>query len=179
MLEDEGAEPLSDWSLAARELTRRSLRWLSLHEAGVRAERNGGALAPAVELRAQVALDGTVTRALHVECRRDVVKRDPPAQLRLRLQLDELDHVESASVRLVVWGRRKSLRRVARGLRKPFPKSLTATIEQDVEGGKHDPAYLAVAVDLDAAAPVEELISQGLRLLETLVSEAVSVGAGS
>src|SRR5690349_16538863 len=103
-LEDEPSEPLADWSLAARDLARRSLRWLSLHEAGLRAERNGGMLAPVVELRARIALGGAVTRSLLVECHRDVAKRDPPAELRLQLDLDELDHVSSASCRLLVWG---------------------------------------------------------------------------
>src|SRR4051812_50141861 len=89
-IEEEG-EPLSDWSLAARELARRSVRWLSLHEAGLRAERNGGMLAPMVELQARIALGGRGPRRPLVQCHRDVAKRDPPAGLRLQLQLGGRD----------------------------------------------------------------------------------------
>jgi hypothetical protein len=176
---DAGAsEPSLDWSLAARELARRSLRWLEVHEAGLRAERHGGALAPVVELRTRLRVDGEAQRSLVVECRRAVVADDPPATLQLRLHLDERDHVEAAHAALTVRGRRKPLRHVGRGLRKPFPKTRTVTIEQEPDGGKHDPASLRIAVELDASKPVEELISDGLRMLEALVSEAVAIAPG-
>src|SRR4051812_50116346 len=78
-IEEEG-EPLSDWSLAARELARRSVRWLSLHEAGLRAERNGGMLAPVVELRARIALGGAGPRLLLLGGPPGGAQRGPPAQ---------------------------------------------------------------------------------------------------
>jgi hypothetical protein len=165
---------VSDWSLAARDLARRALRWLDVHEAGLRAERRGAALAPLVELRSTLQLHGELTHSLYVECRRKVNEPDPPAELRLRLELDELDHVRSAAAALVVSGRRKPLKRMARKLGKPFTKARSATLEQDLEAGKHDLAFLTFTLELDAGEPVEKLISHGLRLLETLVSEAVA-----
>jgi hypothetical protein len=171
------SDPLASWTLAVRELAKRGLDWLNIHEAGLRARDPAGVLAPSVELRTRLGVDGAAASTLLVCCRREAGPGDPPAEMRLRLDLGDHDRVQAVACELTVCDRRKPLRKVAERLDSLPVRVLATSIEQAADAGKYDPAFLTVTIELDPRMAIEDLISRALGQLDVVLNETVATGA--
>ena len=87
------------------------------------------------------------------------------------VELDERDTPTEARSELILHGRRKQLRHVARRAIKAVKTVENLALSQAPEAEKKDPAILIVTTALDPKEPIEELVSHSMRLLDTLVVE--------
>jgi hypothetical protein len=156
---------LDGLTLAAGDLVERGLAWLETY----------GAADVSAELRQRFRTDGPAGVALCLHASIAATgKETQPAQAAIHVELDERDVPVAASCELTVHGRRKQLRHVARRATKAAKRVEQLSLSQTPEADKKDPATLTVVARLDAAEPIEELVSHSMRLLDNLVVEAAA-----
>jgi hypothetical protein len=159
---DVQAESLDGLTLAAGDLVERGLAWLQTY----------GATDVSAELRRR--FDGTGPTGVTLCLRATIASgpKDPtPPSATIYVELDERDTPIEAHSELVLNGRRKQLRHVARRAGKAVKTVQNLALSQAPEAEKKDPAILIVATELDPTEPIEELVSHSMRLLDTLVVE--------
>jgi hypothetical protein len=155
-------DTLEGLTLAAGDLVERGLAWLQTY----------GATDISAELRRRFDATGPRGVTLCLQATIASGPKDPsPPLARILVELDDRDAPTAASSELVLHGRRKQLRHVARRATKAVKAVQDSSLAQAPEAEKKDPATLTVTTALDPKEPIEELVSHALRLLDTLVVE--------
>ena len=159
---DVQADTLDGLTLAAGDLVERGLAWLQTY----------GANDVSAELRRRFDSSGPAGVTLCLRAAIASGPKDPtPPIATIFVELDERDTPIEARSELLLHGRRKQLRHVARRATKSVKTVQSLALSQTPEAEKKDPAVLVVTTALDAAEPIEELVSHSMRLLDTLVVE--------
>jgi hypothetical protein len=158
---------LDGLTIAAGDLVERGLAWLETY----------GATDVSAELRRRFRSDGSAGLAL---CLHAAVSGGPkdatPPSASIHVELDDRDTPVAARTELVLTGKRKQLRLVARRAPKAAKRVRleSMSLAQAPEADKKDPATLTVVAVLDPAEPIEELVSHSMRLLDALVVEVAA-----
>jgi hypothetical protein len=159
---------LDGLTIAAGDLVERGLAWLETY----------GATDVSAELRRRFRADGPagVSLCLHAAVLGGSSKDAPPPCASIHVELDERDTPVAARTELVLVGKRKQLRLVARRAPKAAKRARVESLSlaQAPEADKKDPATLTVVASLDPAEPIEELVSHSMRLLDALVVEVAA-----